>query len=48
MSNTDKVKTIEHIVVDALEYCVGESAEFYRGILNAVASVCDYEETDNG
>lgn len=48
MSDTDKVKIIEHIVVDVLEYCEGESAEFYRGILNAVSSVCDYKETDNG
>lgn len=47
MSDTDKLKLIEHITVDALEYCEGESSEFYRGIMTAIGSICDYKENDN-
>lgn len=48
MRDADKVKIIEHIAVDALEYCEGESADFYRGIINAIASICDHKEkTEN-
>lgn len=47
MRDADKVKLVEHIAVDALEYCEGESAEFYRGIVTAIGSICDYKEKDN-
>ena len=49
MRDADKVKIIEHITTDALEYCEGESADFYRGLINAIAYICDYKEkTNNG
>ena len=31
MRDADKVKVIEHITVDVLEFCEGESVDFYRG-----------------
>ena len=50
MRDADKVKIIEHIAVDVLQYCEGENADFYRGIVNAIDSICDYKEgqTDHG
>ena len=47
MRDADKVKIIEYITVDVLEYCEGESADFYRGLINAIASICDYKEKNN-
>ena len=47
MRDADKVKLIEHVTVDVLEFCEGESQDFYRGIINAIASICDYKEKDN-
>ena len=47
MRDADKVKIIEHITADALEYCEGENADFYRGLINAIASICDYQEKNN-
>lgn len=43
MTDMDKVKLIEHVAVDVLEYSEGESSDFCRGILQAIASICDYE-----
>jgi hypothetical protein len=42
--DADKVKVIEHVCVDALEFGEDESADFYRGLINAIASICDYKE----
>lgn len=47
MRDADKVKVIEHITVDALEYYEGESPDFYRGLINAIASICDYKERND-
>jgi hypothetical protein len=48
MTDMDKVKLIEHVAVDALEYGEMESSDFYRGILQAIASICDYKEVTDG
>lgn len=48
MRDSDKVKVIEHICVDCLEYTEGEDASFLRGVLTAITSVIDYEERNNG
>jgi hypothetical protein len=45
MRDTDKVKVIEHVCVDALEFGADESADFFKGVIQAVASICDYQET---
>ena len=45
MRDADKVKVIEHVCVDALEFGAGESADFFKGVIQAVASICDYQET---
>lgn len=45
MRDADKLKIIEHITADALEYCDGESADFFKGVIQALASICDYQET---
>ena len=42
MRDADKVKVIEHVCVDALEFGEGESPDFFRGVIQAVASICDY------
>lgn len=47
MRDADKVKVIEHVCVDALEYGEGESPDFFRGVIQAVASICDYKERNN-
>lgn len=47
MRDADKVKVIEHITTDTLEYCEGEGQDFYRGIINAIASICDYKEKND-
>jgi hypothetical protein len=39
------VKIIEHVCVDALEFGADESADFFKGVIQAVASICDYQET---
>lgn len=44
MRDADKVKVIEHGCVDALEFGEGESPDFFRGVIQAVASICDYQE----
>ena len=46
MTYIDKVKLIEHVAVDVLEYSEGESSDFCRGILQAIASICDYKEAE--
>lgn len=45
MRDADKVKIIEHVCVDALEFGADESADFFKGVIQAVASICDYQET---
>ena len=45
MRDADKVKVIEHVCVDALEFGEDENADFFRGVIQAVASICDYQET---
>ena len=45
--DADKVKVIEHVCVDALEFGDGESPDFFRGVIQAVASICDYKERNN-
>ena len=45
MRDADKVKVIEHVCVDALEFGSDESADFFKGVIQAVASICDYQET---
>lgn len=47
MRDADKVKVIEHVCVDALEFGEGESSDFFRGVTQAIASICDYEERHN-
>ena len=47
MRDADKVKLIEHVAVDALEFGEGESQDFFRGLMQAIASICDYKEKDN-
>lgn len=42
--DADKVKVIEHVCVDALEFGEDESADFFKGVIQAVASICDYQE----
>ena len=44
MRDADKVKVIEHVCVDALEFGGDESADFFKGVIQAVASICDYQE----
>ena len=44
MRDADKVKVIEHVCVDALEFVEDESADFFKGVIQAVASICDYQE----
>ena len=44
MRDADKVKVIEHVCVDALEFREDESADFFKGVIQAVASICDYQE----
>lgn len=46
MRDTDKVKLIEYVAVDVLEYSEGESSDFCRGIIQAIASICDYKELE--
>ena len=49
MRDADKVKVIDHVCVDALEFGADENADFFKGVIQAVASICDYKETtDNG
>lgn len=48
MRDTDKVKLIEHVSADVMEYCEGESTEFYRGVITAISSICDYKEKYDG
>lgn len=45
MRDADKVKVIEHVCVDALEFGEDENADFFKGVIQAVASICDYQET---
>ena len=45
MRDADKVKVIEHVCVDALEFGADESADFFKGVIQAVSSICDYQET---
>lgn len=45
MRDADKVKIIENVCVDALEFGADESADFFKGVIQAVASICDYQET---
>ena len=45
MRDADKVKVIEHGCVEALEFGEDESADFCKGVIQAVASICDYQET---
>lgn len=49
MRDADKVKLIEHVALDALEFGEDESQDFFRGVTQAIASICDYKEerTDN-
>ena len=44
MKDADKLKLIEHVAVDALEFGEGESQDFFRGITRAIASICEYQE----
>lgn len=44
MRDADKVKVIEHVCLDALEFGADESADFFKGVIQAVASICDYQE----
>lgn len=44
MRDADKVKVIEHVCVDALEFGADESADFFKVVIQAVASICDYQE----
>lgn len=45
MRDADKVKVIEHVCVDVLEFGADENADFFKGVIQAVASICDYQET---
>lgn len=47
MRDADKVKLIEHVAVDALEFGADENADFFRGVIQAVASICDYKERND-
>lgn len=47
MRDADKVKVIEHVCVDALEFGEDENADFFRGVIQAVASICDYKERND-
>lgn len=44
MTDTDKVKLINHIVADAMEFGDCGCSNYVNGILAAIGSVCDYEE----
>lgn len=44
MKDADKLKLIEHVAVDALKFGADESANFFKGVIQAVASICDYQE----
>ena len=44
MRDADKPKLIEHVAVDALEFGEGESQDFFRGITQAICSICEYQE----
>lgn len=46
MRDADKVKVIECVCADAL-FGENENADFFRGVVQAVASICCYEENDN-
>lgn len=45
MRDADKVKVIEYVCVDAQEFGADESADFLKGVIQAIASICDYQET---
>ena len=47
MRDADKVNVIEHVCVDALEFGEGENADFFKGVIQAVASICDYKERND-
>lgn len=47
MTDTDKIKLINHIVADAMEFGDADCGAYMNGILTAIGSVCDYEEKDN-
>lgn len=47
MRDADKVKVIEYVCVDALEFGEGESPDFFRGVIQAVASICDCKERND-
>ena len=47
MRDADKVKVIEHVCVDALEFGEDENADFFKGVIQAVASICDYKERND-
>lgn len=50
MRDSEKLMIIEHICADCLEYTEGEDASFLRGVITAIASVCDFagEECKDG
>ena len=48
MTNADKVKLIGHVVADVMEYCDGADASFLNGVMNAIGSICDYEDKEGG
>lgn len=47
MTEADKVKVINTMVADTLEYYGEEGSDFMKGILVAISSVCDCEVDKN-
>ena len=47
MTDTEKVKLINHVVADAREYG-GEGGDYWCGILDAIGSICDFAEGEDG
>lgn len=47
MTDTEKVKLINHMVADAREYG-GVGTDYWAGILDAIGSICDFEEGQDG
>ena len=47
MTDTDKVKLINHVVADIREYGDCGDVAYLNGVMDAIGSICDFEEKNN-
>ena len=48
MTDTEKVKLINRLVMDAREYGGEGESSYWCGILDAIGSICDFAEGEDG